>query len=288
MNNFGIKQIGFHQTGTVKGGLQPQQYSGTWGDRGQGNELQSALENGLSWVGDKVVNFWDYLDKGFDKGVSFIFGESQPTERQLLVEQLTNNPNVTLVDSYGNETPYSANVINTGVVPVLPKLVKNPTDEMLRAYNNMKRLRISWMNGERYSGADLPSSSKTVQRYNEWKKIYDDAVKIEQNNFKKVGEKVRLTKKQDASFKRNKAAATNDGRANNQGRPRVRGLQWKEVEKDLYKDQSSFAEKLKKSYAKKESKGTMDEKQLRQAKKEMLWKYINSRNGYDYLKKNYE
>jgi hypothetical protein len=28
-----------------------------------------------------------------------------------------------------------------------------------------------------------------------------------------------LTRKQDASFKRNKAAATNDGRANNQGRP---------------------------------------------------------------------
>ena len=27
MKNFGIKQIGFHQTGTVKGGLQPQQYS---------------------------------------------------------------------------------------------------------------------------------------------------------------------------------------------------------------------------------------------------------------------
>lgn len=33
MKNFGIKQIGFHQTGTVKGGLQPQNYSGTWGQQ---------------------------------------------------------------------------------------------------------------------------------------------------------------------------------------------------------------------------------------------------------------
>ena len=36
----------------------------TWGNRGQGNELQSALENGLSWVGDKVINGFDYLDQG--------------------------------------------------------------------------------------------------------------------------------------------------------------------------------------------------------------------------------
>lgn len=36
----------------------------TWGNRGQGNELQSALENGLSWIGDKVINGFDYLDQG--------------------------------------------------------------------------------------------------------------------------------------------------------------------------------------------------------------------------------
>lgn len=66
MKNFGIKQIGFHQTGTVKGGLQPQQYSGSWGDRGQGNELQSAFENGLSWIGDKIANMDDYIEDGFN------------------------------------------------------------------------------------------------------------------------------------------------------------------------------------------------------------------------------
>lgn len=70
MKNFGIKQIGFHQTGTVKGGLQPRNNSGTWGNRGQGNELQSAFENGLSWVGDKIMNFGDYVDQG----ISYLAG----------------------------------------------------------------------------------------------------------------------------------------------------------------------------------------------------------------------
>ena len=56
MKNFGIKQIGFHQTGTVKGGLQPQQYSGTWGNRGKGNEIQSTLENIIDFFTDISVN----------------------------------------------------------------------------------------------------------------------------------------------------------------------------------------------------------------------------------------
>lgn len=66
MKNFGIIQVGVSkcQIGTVKGGLQPSRNSGTWGNRGRGNELQSALENGLSWIGDKIVNFGDYVDQG--------------------------------------------------------------------------------------------------------------------------------------------------------------------------------------------------------------------------------
>lgn len=47
-----------------RGGLVHHQYSGTWGNRGKGNELQSALENGLSWIGDKIINAGDYVDQG--------------------------------------------------------------------------------------------------------------------------------------------------------------------------------------------------------------------------------
>lgn len=72
MKNFGINQVGIprYQLGTVKGGLQSQNYSGSWGDRGQGNELQSAFENGLSWITDKVMNAGDYINQG----LSYIAG----------------------------------------------------------------------------------------------------------------------------------------------------------------------------------------------------------------------
>lgn len=66
MKNYKTKLISKHQIGTVKGGLQPQQYSGTWGDRGKGNELQTGLEKGLSWIWDKMVNSEDYINDGFN------------------------------------------------------------------------------------------------------------------------------------------------------------------------------------------------------------------------------
>lgn len=39
-----------------RGGLTNQQYSGEWGDRGQGNEIQSAIENGLTWAYKTFIN----------------------------------------------------------------------------------------------------------------------------------------------------------------------------------------------------------------------------------------
>lgn len=52
-----------HQQG---GRLQNSTESGTWGNRGRGNELQSALENSLSKIGDVAVNFGEYIDQGLD------------------------------------------------------------------------------------------------------------------------------------------------------------------------------------------------------------------------------
>lgn len=67
----GKKLIKKCQYGTPRGGLVYHQSSGSWGDRGQGNELQSALENGLTgmwngvkWIGDKVFNAGDYIENG--------------------------------------------------------------------------------------------------------------------------------------------------------------------------------------------------------------------------------
>jgi hypothetical protein len=51
--------------GTPRGGLVPHQESGSWGDRGQGNELQSALENGLTgmWNGVKWVGWIKHINE---------------------------------------------------------------------------------------------------------------------------------------------------------------------------------------------------------------------------------
>lgn len=66
MINFGINQVGVYkyQQGTSRGGLLPRKYSGTWGNRGQGNELQSALEILLSQTGDMIINSEDYIGQG--------------------------------------------------------------------------------------------------------------------------------------------------------------------------------------------------------------------------------
>ncbi len=62
----GVNQIGIPKFQHPWRPLQTSRGSGTWGDRGKGNELQSALEKGLSWIGDKFVNGADYLEDGFN------------------------------------------------------------------------------------------------------------------------------------------------------------------------------------------------------------------------------
>lgn len=62
----GINQIGIPKFQHPWRSLQTSRNSGIWGDRGKGNELQSALEKGLSWIGDKFVNGADYLEDGFN------------------------------------------------------------------------------------------------------------------------------------------------------------------------------------------------------------------------------
>lgn len=88
----GIKQTGIpkYQSGTTRGGLVNQQYSGQWGDRGRGNELQSALENGLSWIGDKVMNAEDYLEDGFNYLLAAPLGTliGKPKEIPRIINQM--------------------------------------------------------------------------------------------------------------------------------------------------------------------------------------------------------
>lgn len=71
---------------------------GTWGNRGTGNELESALENGLStvwngvkWVGDKFINMGDYIDQGLSYLVALPEGveEARKAAANKRLEQTT-------------------------------------------------------------------------------------------------------------------------------------------------------------------------------------------------------
>lgn len=288
MKNFGIKQIGFHQTGTVKGGLQPQQYSGSWGDRGQGNELQSAFENGLSWAADKVMNWTDYAEQGLAYLTGLIPGGMTADEslQDIRLSQTAKNagePGYTNMNGEYKMFPI------TGMPPALPALPKNADDNLINLYKGLEKQWRSYSAREsqmKKAGLlDQLKSTLTVKRYEEKERAFNQAVdefKANQPHLKKMKNDVILTRKQDASFKRNKAAATGDGRANNQGRPVMRGRQWEEVEKMMRNDPK--AEYALKRYEMKASKGAMDDKALRKAKKDMLIEYIKSRPGFfDFL-----
>lgn len=293
MKNFGINQVGIqkYQTGTVKGGLQPQQYSGSWGDRGQGNELQSAFENGLSWVADKVVNAGDYIDQGISYLTGLIPGgmtADESLQDTKLAQSARNAGEPGYMDIYGEYQMFP----NAGVAP-LPTPLKNPSPELSQMYDGLKKLRWNVQIREsqlRKAGQlDKIESTLTAKKYKDAEQAYLNAVeefKANQPHMKRMTNDVILTRKQDASFKRNKAAATGDGRANNQGRPILKERQWDWVEEMMRKDPKAAGAINR--YEIKVAKG-LEKKHLREARKKMLEEYAKSRPGFfDYLLKKNE
>lgn len=292
MKNFGIKQIGFYQAGTVKGGLQPQSYSGSWGNRGQGNELQSAFENGLSWIGDKVINAGDYIDQGLAYLTGLIPGgmtADESLQDTRLAQSAKNAGEPGYMDIYGEYQMFPI----TGMPPALPALPKNASDDLIDLYKGLEKQWRSYSAREsqmKKAGLlDKLKSTLTVKRYEEKERAFNQAVeefKANQPHLKKMKNDVILTKKQDASFKRNKAAATGDGRANNQGRPILKERQWDWVEEMMRKDPKAAG--IVNRYDRKVAKD-MDKKHLREARKKMLEEYARSRPGFfDYLLKKNE
>lgn len=291
MKNFGINQVGVqkHQLGTVKGGLQPQNYSGSWGNRGQGNELQSAFENGLSWIGDKVMNAGDYAEQGLAYLTGLIPGgmtadESLQDTRLAQSARNTGEPGYTNVHGEYQMFPI------TGMPPALPALPKNASDDLINLYKGLVKQWRSYSAREsqmKKAGLlDQLKNTRTVKRYEEKERAFNQAVeefKANQPHLKKMKNDIILTRKQDASFKRNKAVATNDGRANNQGRPILKERQWDGVEEMMRKDPKAVG--ILNRYDIKVAKG-MDKKHLREARKKMLEEYAKSRPGFfDYLLK---
>lgn len=290
MKNFGIKQIGFHQTGTVRGGLQPQQYSGSWGDRGRGNELQSGFENMLSWIGDKIVNFGDYAEQGLSYFIGLLPGgmtADEALEDTKLAQTARNAGEPGYTDIYGEYQMFPI----TGMPPALPALPKNASPELVDMFTGLEKQWRSYSAREsqmKKAGLlDKLKSTLTVKRYEEKERAYNQALeefKANQPRLKKMQNDVVLTKKQTAAHKGGKYMSSGDLRAANSGRPRE--YQWNYVEEVMRKDPKAAG--VLNRYDRKVAKN-LDKKHLREARKKMLEEYAKSRPGFfDYLLKKNE
>lgn len=110
-----------YQKGTSRGGLVNQGYSGSWGDRGQGNELQSTLEKGFSKIANVVVNFGDYIDDGLAYVAGLLPGGE--TAKQSL--QTNRNKRQTKPGSYYSSATGQHMIKPYTGTPILPGFPKN-------------------------------------------------------------------------------------------------------------------------------------------------------------------
>lgn len=104
----------------------------TWGNRGQGNELQSALENGLSWVGDKVMNAGDYMDQG----LSYLLGAlpggmtaEEALQDKKHEQEAKKRGDIGYVDHYGKFQVFPL----TGIAPLPSKYGTTATHKLLES-----------------------------------------------------------------------------------------------------------------------------------------------------------
>ena len=277
------------------GNLINKDYSGTWGNRGQGNEIQSALENGLSglwsgikWVGDKVLNAGDYIDQG----LAYATGLLVPGEGLTAYEMLQNEKNKQQARNSGQlgyvtqSGEYKVFPM-TGIPPQLPSLPRGASPYALELYNKLKKLKASYATREsqlrKLGQLDRMESTVTAQRYKETEALLKKELSKPK---KKTSDKVTLTKKQTSEYKHSKQMATGDGRANNGGRPSM--AQWRYAESVMRKDKDPAVISTLNRYDVKVAKGN-DPTSLRKAYKDMIIWYAHRRPGFfDHLLKNLE
>lgn len=274
------------QYGTPRGGLVPHQYSGTWGNRGQGNELQSAVENGLSWVGDKIINMGDYIEDGLDYLVGFLPGKGLSPDEMIANNKLAREANEGEVyyDVNGN---MQIDPI-TLKAPLLPTLPTNATPAMQALFNDLKRQRVSWQVREsqlRKLGREAEiESTGTAKVYRSLEKALNDLINKSKGSTNNT-DNIKLDRKQNAQYKHTKYMASEsegrvgDLRTMNSGRPALRGRQWDEVERFMRTDRDPKVISMLNQYDIKAAKG-INHEALKQARMKMLQDYLNMRPGY--------
>lgn len=266
-----------------RGGLVNHSYSGTWGNRGQGNEFQSALENGLSgiwngvtWVADKIANVGNYIDDGLAYAVGMLPGKGMNSEQMLATQRAKRKakPGEIYYDALGNQQvkPYA------GTPPTLPSLPANSPTSLVKLHNNLKKLRNSWAVREsqlkKLDKLDDMSKTLTAKRYKEAEKTFNDAVESIGKTTHNI-DPTKLTKRANTDFKTSKSFSMDDRRAVNIGRPSERSLDY--METVMRNDKNPVVQKMLHQYDLKVAKG-MDSKLAKQRLKEMLIEFAKLRN----------
>lgn len=278
----GNKLIKKCQYGTPRGGLVPRQYSGTWGNRGQGNELQSAVENGLSWVGDKFINAGDYIDDGLAYLVGLLPGGLTPKE-SIANTKLAREANE-------GEIYYDVNG-NTQIKPVtlkaplLPTLPAGASPTLKGIHDKMRKLVQSWKVGERRYAAlgrpDAMDNSKTAHRYNQFLKAFNEGIANTGNKVSKT-DNIKVSDKVEASIKSGKAMSTSVGGRAWNGRPAT--VKYKRaIEEAIYNDKTPYGQKMWDALRLKRAK-IIDKKALKLAEDKILREYAIRRNMEHQLK----
>lgn len=269
---FGIQKL-------QKGNILNKQYSGTWGNRGQGNELQSALETGATWVVDKILNAGDYIDDTASYLVGLIPGGKYSAN-----EMVENNRRSREAGSgqQWEDTQGELHINPTYAIPILPTLPANASKATIEAFNNLKRLRPSLAVREsqlKKTGL-LHKLEETLpaKKYRE----AELAFKRTLEPVKKHTDPTPLTRKQKMAYKAENARDKNDLRFFNAGRPSVKERQYDEIERMMRKDPKAAG--IVQRYDRKVAQG-MDYKALRVARIKMLLDYIKTKPGFfDWLK----
>lgn len=248
-----------HQLGSPIARLAQQKSSGSWGNRGRGNEGESALENALQFVGD-MSGLTDVYNSIFNKeeeiGTPEII-DGKPAyplrEQQLdmgyptLIPGLKGKPSEELVNFFKTEWGPAYNSLastktrlkNLGRLEELtnskPYIAFQKLNEQLKqmvteANRNFKTVLLK---GRRNAHAGQTSLSKTITK----------------NGMKAASDKAaNLTKRQSMQHKAQTAATTGDMRVHNAGiGTRAQRAQWDEVNKTIQNTSSKLWAKIIKS-----------------------------------------
>lgn len=235
-----------HQLGGPIARLAQQKSSGSWGNRGEGNEGESALENGLSWAWDKFENWDEYASRGLDWIIGAIdpnITANEAVKQGIARREYQSVPHYEMMYVDGKEAPVLTYLPPQGGIAPLPTLVAGSPVRVAEAYERLvPRWRSAAVRESQFKhglgskkGTPLEQTKswqayeKALQEYNdelvyaglspsETRVITDVNKSLKRDNkryqsvVRKQNKEIPETKKQKEAAKHSKYMTTGDGR----------------------------------------------------------------------------